>query len=163
MPKIAIASACLALAAIPSVGEARVVDQIVPSLTDRTTVERYSLSNAIVTPGPLSQAGIILNPPATPGWRGGSVTIALRVQPDAPNFLSVRLWGGSAADGNPSGEAPKVAAHWRSIVTGAPSSVSSLAAITPAFCDIRASRVSASASSISSPPAMIRPDASVRR
>jgi len=51
-------------------------------------------------PGGLGQQGLRLDPLKADGWQGGSVAFKIAVVPDRLNYLSVRLWGGDAVDGN---------------------------------------------------------------
>lgn len=67
---------------------------------DRAAGEHgVKLSDAQVVPGALGQAAVQLKPRPGNDWRGGNVAFRLKVVPDAPNFLSVRLWGGDVVQG----------------------------------------------------------------
>ncbi|HEY0623570.1 hypothetical protein [Sphingomonas sp.] len=57
------------------------------------------LSAAQMVPGALGQAAVRLKPRSNGDWRGGNVAFRLKVAPDVPNFLSIRLWGGDVVQG----------------------------------------------------------------
>lgn len=59
-----------------------------------------TIDNGTVAPGGLGQLALRLNAPKDGGWRGGTVSFRLKVTPDRLNYLSLRLWGGDAVDGN---------------------------------------------------------------
>lgn len=77
---------------------ARTLDHVALGTEVEGAGHRIKITDGVRITGALAQRALQLSP--TGRWRGGRVDMRLTVDPGATNFLTIRLWGGEAADTN---------------------------------------------------------------
>jgi len=74
------------------------IDRVVFGDAASEAAHGFTSTLSDVVGGALGQSARVLNPTAQPGWWGGSAKFTVTVDPDKANYVTVKLWGGDAAD-----------------------------------------------------------------
>lgn len=93
-------SAAMVSAMLVIPGEARTIDHIAFAREIADRHHDVRIENGGVFQGGLGQQALRIGPPADGGWRGGAIAFRVKVDSVTPTFLTTRLWGGEAVDGN---------------------------------------------------------------
>ncbi|MEA5429289.1 hypothetical protein [Arcicella lustrica] len=72
---------------------AQVTDKLYFGDNNTEKVHQLKSQNTKLVEGGLQQSAIVLLPPQTPSWTGGTVSFTLKVDKDKPNYLTSKFWG----------------------------------------------------------------------
>ena len=72
---------------------AQVSDQLYFGNKESDTKHQLQNNNTKVIEGGLKQSAIVLLPPPSPSWTGGSVSFILNIDKEKPNYITAKFWG----------------------------------------------------------------------
>lgn len=82
----------------PAPPAAPIVDQVTFGDAASEAAHQVEAADSDVVAGALGQSARRLRPAAVTNWQGGRVSFRLRVDPQQPTYVTLRLWGGDHAD-----------------------------------------------------------------